>query len=220
MRVALLVVGIAAALPAPARAASWDVLANTGVFGGTGDLPVSYELNTLVGARLRDPLGIGLVLAWRRSGEREFVIPAHGTRAGGTGTALEYPLTNALVDLLPFYAHVYVPLGEGGNSAMIGIGGGYQVAFIDADAFTTQTFGGWGGTVWVGGYRNVRSRDPSVSLGIGIEAAYDIGTVSSDTFDRALAIPVRQELDTAGWSVRVAIRISEHKARPGADSGP
>ena len=197
---ACLVAGAAPAIKA-------ESVVNAGGFTSTGDLPDGLELNTRLGVRVRGPLLAGFILGVTSSEQTDFLISARGTLSGGARIP-DYHLTNAKIDVFPLYAHLYVTRERERTATAIGVGGGYELAFVEADALKTQIFGGWGGTVWAGAYYDIRPDNPETFVGPGIEAAYHIGTVRRDTFDRALAIPVRQELDTAGWSVRFAIRLA------------
>jgi hypothetical protein len=181
-------------------------------------VPSSFELDTRLGMRVRGPLLAGFVLGWTTSDQADFLVPAEGTRSDGTKTRFQYHLRNAKVDVFPLYPQLYVTQEWGLVATAVGVGGGYQLAFVEAEAFQTQILGGWGGTLWAGGYYDIRPDNPVVFAGLGIEAAYNLGNVRRNTLDRALSIPVRQELDTAGWSVRFTARLAWRGARAPAEA--
>jgi hypothetical protein len=210
--VAIVVCLLASALAGAARAATGGFVVSSGAFRGNGGLPAAFELNTRSGVRVWGPLRVGFNLGGTFASQYDLRIPAQGTRTDGTRIPLEYHLKNASVDVFPLYAHLYAERSRGLTVTAIGIGGGYPLAFLEADGFKTEIFGGWGGTVWAGEYVDLRPDNPVNFIGVGIEAAYHVGKVRRDTFDRALAIPVRQELDTAGGSVRFAIRMAWREA--------
>lgn len=216
----ILVACFTACAPAGAAPAiKGESVVNAGVFTSTGDLPDGFELNTRLGMRVRGPVLAGFILGAASIEQGDFRIPARATRSGGTRIP-DYHLKNAKIDLFPLYLHLYVTQERNRTATVVGIGGGYQMAFVEADAFQTEIFGGWGGSAWAGEYYDIRPDNPETFVGLGIEAAYHLGTVRRDTFDRALAIPVRQELDTTGWSVRLAARLAWRGTSAPADPAP
>jgi len=206
MFVPLLALTLALA-PAPAAARGGDIAVEAGITTSAADYPGGLMLGTLLGYRPWPSVGFGTRLLWRSAFREDVRVPGSATIPVGQPANAERTIRNAKLDAYPLYAHVYASLGSGPIRGLVGVGGGWQVAFLEGDAFTTQTLGGWGGTVWLTAERRIRSA-ASVESGIGLHMAYDLGAVERDAFDPALGATVRQRLDLSALSVALSLRMA------------
>ncbi len=194
-------------LAAPAGAREHDAGVSLAFFGATGDLDAGVHVSTVLGSRLWGPVGIGGALAGTWISAPELRIPARATVPGGGSTAVTYTLRNAAADVYPFYPRLYTTLGRGRCSGTVAIEGGWQLGFVEAEAFQAQTFGGWGGNACLG-FTWWMMPPGDARLGLGVVSEYRVGSLVRNAWDRALATRVRQEIDTSGWTLGLGLHVT------------
>lgn len=109
------------------------------------------------GGPLVDPnIQLGLDVDWQHNSESQKTVGGEPYYVGGQKITPQRELSSSSSNLFPVMAYIQVV----GNENMqvipfVGLGGGYEVLFLSADAFQSQehfdgTFGGWGWQVWGG----------------------------------------------------------------------
>ncbi len=197
---------------APARARDAEIQVRLGGSNGTGGLPGGVTLGTFLGGELAHGVGAGFDLGGSWMHAPKLAVPATGTAPDGRPLSVTYEIPDASVDLYPLFAHLYLPLGRGPVTGMVGAGGGWNLLSLEGRDFTTQFLGGWGGCTWAGIWRTVYGE--SALVGVGVVGQLRAGTVERRAWDPALGARVRQRIDTAGWSLAVSIRMGFSRQAP------
>lgn len=113
------------------------------------DTPTSFVVGLRGGPMVDPHIQISFGLDWMHNGENSRTVTGEPYEQGGVIIVPERELARASSDLIPITANLQVNLARGGSLVpYVGIGGGYQVLFLNAEDFSTgedfdATFSGW-----------------------------------------------------------------------------
>lgn len=111
--------------------------------------PTSFVLGMRGGPMVDPHIQIAFGLDWMHNGEKSRTVSGEPYEQGGVIIVPERELSRASSDLIPVTANLQVNLATDGPIVpYVGIGGGWQVLFLNAEDFSTgeafdATFSGW-----------------------------------------------------------------------------
>lgn len=127
-----------------------------GFFDPDGDPPSAILFGVRAGANLDDNFQLGLSLDWSHRSDRTSTVVTEVPLPGGGTAEQQRVLAQSSSNLVPMMGFLQVSPGHDlPISPYFGVGGGYEVLFLDAEDFATgdsftATYGGWGWQVWGG----------------------------------------------------------------------
>lgn len=111
--------------------------------------PTSFLLGLRGGPNVDPHIQLAFGIDWMHNGEKSRTVSGEPYEQGGVIIVPERELSRASSDLLPMTANLQVNLSTDGPIVpYVGIGGGWQVLFLNAEDFSTgedfdATFSGW-----------------------------------------------------------------------------
>lgn len=180
-----------------------------GFFNPDGNPTTSALFGMRAGANLDDHIQLGMNLDWHhRSNQDAAIVTEVPVPGGGTATR-ERVLSKSSSDLVPMMA--IVQLSPGGNLPLqpyFGIGGGYEVLFLNAQDYATgtefdATYDGWGWQTWAG-----LSMPLSGKTRLMGEAYWNQCSVGRDVDDADTGLTLREVIPINGVGGRFGVSFA------------
>ena len=168
--------------------------------------PTSFVVGLRGGPMVDPHVQLAFGIDWMHNGEKSRTVTGEPYEQGGVIIVPERELARASADLLPMTANLQVNLATDGPMVpYIGIGGGWQVLFLNAEDFSTgedfdATFSGW---MWqlYGGVQFPLSGNARL-LG---EAFLHQGDAEREVDDIATGFTYREIVDLDGAGMRFGL---------------
>ena len=158
------------------------------------------------GSNLDDKVQLGLGLDWQHRTDRSTAVVSEEPLPGGGTAERRLELAESSSNLFPIMAFLQVsPAGDLPVIPYFGVGGGYEVLFLNAQNFETGekfdgTFGGWGWQAWGGA---------ALPLGgntrLAAEVFTNTATVERDVNDPASSATFHEVVDLDGVGMRFGV---------------
>lgn len=177
-----------------------------GFFDPDGEPPSAMLFGVRAGANLDQNFQLGFGLDWSHRSDRTAAVVTEVPLPGGGTAQQERVLAKSSSNLVPMMAFLQVSPGGGLPIApYFGIGGGYEVLFLDAEDFESgnsfeATYGGWGWQVWGGATAQL-----SGSTRLAGEVFWNEADLDREVDDPGSGLTLREVIPENGLGMRFGL---------------